>query len=242
MRPADLEALETAIGYRFRDREILQRALTHSSHVHERTFSDPQPGLRDNEQLEFLGDSVLGFIISESLVARFPEYPEGRLSKMKAHLVSATYLYEVAQRLELGRYLQLGRGEEMSGGRTKRTLLVDGLEAFIAAVYLDGGLEVTRDFVCRFVIGDVPGEKVLLDERLPDQLVDFKSALQELAQARKLPQPRYSIVKERGPEHSKTFTIEVRMGRELAGQAEGYTKKSAAQKAAREIYEKLVAE
>jgi ribonuclease-3 len=148
----------------------------------------------------------------------------------------------VAQRLELGRYLQLGRGEEMSGGRTKRTLLVDGLEAFIAAVYLDGGLEVTRDFVCRFVIGDVPGEKVLLEERLPDQLVDFKSALQELAQARKLPQPRYAIVKERGPEHSKTFTIEVRMGRELVGQAEGYTKKSAAQKAAREIYEKLLAE
>jgi ribonuclease-3 len=242
MRPADVEALETTIGYRFRDREIVERALTHSSHVHERTFSDPQPGLRDNEQLEFLGDSVLGFIISESLVARFPEYPEGRLSKMKAHVVSATYLYQVAQRLELGRYLQLGRGEEMSGGRTKRTLLVDALEAFIAAVYLDGGLEAARDFVGRFVVGGAPGREVPLEERLPEELVDFKSALQELAQARKLPQPRYAIVKERGPEHSKTFTIEVRVGRELVGQAEGYTKKSAAQKAAREIYEKLLAE
>src|SRR3989442_10716137 len=133
MRPADLEALETAIGYRFRDREILQRALTHSSHVHERTFSDPDGGLRDNEQLEFLGDSVLGFIISESLVARFPQHPEGRLSKMKAHLVSATYLYGVAQRLELGRYLQLGRGEGMSGGRPQRTPPGGGAQTFLCA-------------------------------------------------------------------------------------------------------------
>jgi ribonuclease III len=235
----DLEELQSAVGRRFRDQDMLHRALTHSSHVHERMLADRDSTLRDNEQLEFLGDSVLGFLISECLVSRFPEYPEGRLSKMKAHLVSATWLYEVAQQLDLGKYLQLGRGEEMSGGRGKRTLLVDGLEALIAALYLDGGMEAAREFVTRFVIGQAENELALLANRQPNQVLDFKSALQELAQARKLPQPRYTIVKERGPEHSKTFTIEVRMGRDWVGRAEGLTKKSAAQKAAREIYEKL---
>ena len=219
---------------------ILDRALTHSSNVHEKTIVEGNDALEDNEQLEFLGDSVLGFLISESLVKRFPDYREGRLSKLKAHLVSATHLFGAAQKLELGQYLVLGRGEEMSGGRTKRTLLVDGLEALIAAVYLDGGLEAARSFVRHCVVGDAAGDPESLEEGLPDQVVDFKSALQELAQARKLPQPRYTIVKERGPEHSKTFTIEVRVGKELSGQAEGFTKKSAAQKAAQAIYEKLI--
>ena len=238
---ADLEALESRTGHRFHDREILRRALTHSSHVHEKTLTEKNETLCDNEQLEFLGDAVLGFLTSESLVARFPSHREGRLSKLKAHLVSATHLFEVAQKLEIGQYLQLGRGEEMSGGRTKRTLLVDALEAFIAALYLDGGLDTARQFVRQFVIGQVNGEADPVEEDLPDQVVDFKSALQELAQSRKLPQPRYAIVKERGPEHSKTFTIEVRVGRGWASQAEGFTKKSAAQKAAREVYEKLLA-
>jgi ribonuclease III len=246
---ADLEALETSTGYRFQNREILERALTHTSHVHERTLSGrgegdgdvPNSAQDDNEQLEFLGDAVLGFLISESLVARFPVHREGRLSKLKAHLVSATHLFEVAWKLDLGKYLKLGRGEEMSGGRTKRTLLVDSLEALIAALYLDGGVEAARSFVKQFVIGHAEGDLEHPEDSLPDQVVDFKSALQELAQARKMPQPRYSIVKERGPEHSKTFTIEVRVGRDCVGQAEGLTKKSAAQKAAREIYERLTA-
>ena len=237
--PADLDALEAAIGHRFADREMLHRALTHSSHVHERTVASGPDGLRDNEQLEFVGDSVLGFLISEELLKRHPEAAEGRLSKLKAHLASAAWLHEAARQLRLGDYLQLGRGEEMSGGRTKKTLLVDGLEALIAAIYLDGGLETARGFVNRFVVApgvsaDVPGE-----ERLPQNLTDYKSALQELAQARHLPQPRYVIVRERGPEHSKTFTIEVRVGREWVGQADGFTKKSAAQKAAREVYDRM---
>jgi ribonuclease III len=235
---ADLEALESTTGHRFHNREVLHRALTHSSHVHEKTLAGDSQS--HNEQLEFLGDAVLGFIISESLVARYPEYREGRLSKLKAHLVSATHLLAVAQKLDLGRYLQLGRGEEMSGGRTKRTLLVNALEAFIAALYLDGGVDATRSFVLRFVMGEADSDLGRLAENLPFQAADFKSALQELAQARKLPQPRYAIVKEQGPEHSKTFTVEVRVGRELAGQAEGLTKKSAAQKAARDVYEKLI--
>lgn len=237
--PADLDALEAAIGHRFTEREMLRRALTHSSHVHERSLVSAADGLRDNEQLEFLGDSVLGFLISEELLKRHPEAAEGRLSKLKAHLASATWLHEVARQLQLGDYLHLGRGEEMSGGRTKKTLLVDGLEALLAAIYLDGGLESARGFVNRFVF--TPGDAIDVggEERLPENLTDFKSALQELAQARHLPQPRYVIIRERGPEHSKTFTIEVRVGREWVGQADGFTKKSAAQKAARDVYERM---
>jgi ribonuclease-3 len=245
----DLDHLETALGHHFKNRKLLFRALTHSSRVHEIQAAEPSGSDTDNEQLEFLGDSVLGFLISESLVQRFPSYPEGRLSKLKAHLVSAAHLYEVAQKLELGQYLILGRGEEMSGGRAKRTLLVDCLEALIAALYLDGGIEVTRNLVNHWIIGDrarptaqASARGLEEEEILGAPIVDFKSALQELAQVRKLPQPRYVIVSERGPEHSKTFTIEARVGREWISQAEGFSKKSAAQKAARGVFDKLMEE
>jgi len=234
-----LENLETALGRRFQNQELLLRALTHSSRVHESQAAEVADPSSDNEQMEFLGDAVLGFLVSESLVARFPSYPEGRLSKLKAHLVSAAHLYEVARRIELGQYLFLGRGEEMSGGRDKRTLLVNCLEALIAALYLDGGIEATREFVNRWIFVDAEGE-AFEQEILGAPIVDFKSALQELAQARKLPQPRYVIVKERGPEHSKTFTIEARVGRDWIGQAEGLSKKSAAQNAAQEVLSKLM--
>jgi ribonuclease-3 len=241
---ADLEHLEVDLGHHFQNREILVRAVTHSSRVHEQAADQPDSPAgphTDNEQMEFLGDAVLGFLAAESMVQRFPSYPEGRLSKLKAHLVSAAHLYEVAQKLELGQYLILGRGEEMSGGRSKRTLLVDCLEALIAALYQDGGMEVTREFVNRWVIGDAGGDPQSLEhEIMGAPIVDFKSALQELAQARKLPPPRYVIVKERGPEHSKTFTIEVRLGREWVGQAEGFSKKSAAQNAARDVLARLM--
>ena len=236
---ADLDALEAAIGHRFADREILHRALTHSSHVHEQALAGGQPAVRDNEQLEFLGDSVLGFLISEDLLERLPDAAEGRLSKMKAHLVSAAWLHEAARRLRLGEYLQLGRGEEMSGGRGKKTLLVDAFEALIAAIYLDGGMAPAREFVQCFVVFPGISADGIAAGQFPQNLTDYKSALQEFAQARRLPPPRYVIVHERGPEHSKTFTVEARVGREWVGQAEGNTKKSAAQKAARDVYERL---
>ena len=238
---ADLDALEDAAGYRFANREILGRALTHSSHVHEPALAGGDPTARDNEQLEFLGDSVLGFLISEDLLLRHPEAAEGRLSKLKAHLVSAAWLHQAAQRLCLGDYLELGRGEEMSGGRAKKTLLVDALEALIAAIYLDGGMEPARKFIQRFVVAPGMSEDGVDGEQVPQNLTDYKSALQEFAQARRLPPPRYVIVRERGPEHSKTFTVEARLGREWVGQAEGNTKKSAAQKAARDVFERLQA-
>src|SRR5256714_13944411 len=146
-----IDALQEEIGYRFRNRELLVRALTHSSHVHEILPKDSgalaHKVAYDNEQMEFLGDAILGFLISETLVERFPDFPEGKLSKLKAQLVSATHLIDAAQKLEIGKYLRLGRGEELSGGRSKRTLMVDALEALIAAVYLASGVAPQRDFV-----------------------------------------------------------------------------------------------
>ena len=239
MRP-DLSCLETAIGYQFRNRELLHRALTHSSHVHERSSADGRQ-MADNEQLEFLGDAILGFLISETLVDRLPGYSEGRLSKLKAHMVSAAHLIGVAEGLQLGQFLQLGRGEEMSGGRSKRTLLVDALEALIAALYLDAGIEPTRQFVKHHIAGDPAVAGMFSADQPPSALTDFKSALQELARARHLPLPRYVIVQETGPEHSKTFTMEVRVGKDWTAQAEGYSKKNAAQNAARLALEQLLA-
>jgi ribonuclease-3 len=236
--PCDLSSLEAAIGHRFRNRELLQRALTHSSHVHEKVAGTTAP-LADNEQLEFLGDAILGFLISDALVEKLPGYSEGQLSKLKAHMVSAAHLFGVAERLQLGQYLQLGRGEETSGGRSKRTLLVDALEALIAALYLDAGIERARDFVRDRVAGD-PTADIFSTDYLSPALTDFKSALQELARARHFPLPRYVIVKEKGPEHSKTFTIEVRVGKDWVAQADGYSKKNAAQSAARVVLEQLL--
>jgi ribonuclease-3 len=237
---ADVESLEILLGHRFTDRGILRRALTHSSHAHENPPAAESNLLRDNEQLEFLGDSVLGFLISEMLIQQFPAYREGRLSTIRAHLVSAVHLHKVAQSLELGQYLQIGRSEEMTGGRSKRTLLVDALEALIAALYLDGGTDAARAFVREHVLNG--GDPMLAEVAGQAPAVgDYKTALQELARARKLPPPRYVLVREHGPEHSKTFTIEVRLGKEWSGQGEGFSKKSAAQKAAREVYERLSA-
>ncbi len=234
---AESSTLEERIGYRFSDAQLLRRALTHSSLANESRNSGVE--LIDNEQLEFLGDSVLGFLVAEALVARFPEQSEGQLSRQKAHLVSAAHLHGVARRLDIGAFLDLGRSEEMSGGRAKKTLLVDGFEAVIAAVYLDGGLEVARALVRGFVLDAPLAEDEEAETDIQPAIANFKSALQELAQSRGLPQPRYAIVRERGPEHSKVFTVEVRIGRNWSGQADGRTKKVAAQRAARGVWERL---
>jgi ribonuclease-3 len=230
--PADPKALQAELGHTFRDQSLLLRALTHKSRAYENGAADCQD---DNEQLEFLGDSILGFLVSEWLVAEFPAFPEGRLSKLKAHLVSASHLHNVAKDLRLGEYLLLGRGEELSGGREKKAILANAIEALIAALYLDGGIEPVRTFVTERVLAEFH-----LNSDQSNNLVDFKSALQEMAQSLKLPQPRYAIVSERGPEHAKTFVVEVRVGREWASQAEGLSKKSAGQKAAELVLQQLV--
>jgi ribonuclease III len=234
LRDLEAEALEAALGYQFTTRELLTRALTHRSSAYERApAAAADNACSDNEQLEFLGDAILGFVVSDALVSAHPDFPEGKLSKLKAHLVSALHLHQVAARLKLGDHLVLGRGEEMSGGREKKALLANALEALIAALYLDGGIEPARRFILQHVIGGVePSSEVA-------PATDYKSALQELAQSLKLPQPRYAIVEERGPEHSKTFLVEVRVGRDWASRAEGLSKKSAGQKAAQELLRQL---
>lgn len=229
----DVARLENGLGHHFRDQGLLERALTHKSRIYEKGAEGSAS--TDNEQLEFLGDSILGFVVSEILVRRFASFPEGRLSKLKAHLVSAARLHEVAQELGLGEFLILGRGEEMSGGRLKKALLSDAVEALIAALYLDAGLEQARRFIETRVIGALHAT----EEAAESAVTDYKSALQEMAQTLKLPPPRYVIVAEDGPEHSKTFTVEVRLGKEWVSQAQGLSKKSAGQRAAQQILQQL---
>ncbi|MBM3810782.1 MAG: ribonuclease III [Acidimicrobiia bacterium] len=230
----NLDGLESRIGYRFVNRELLSRALTHKSRAFESgTGQGACSG--DNEQLEFLGDAILGFLISELLMSRHPNFPEGRLSKLKAYLVSANHLYHVAQGIQLGKHLFLGRGEELSGGREKRALLGDALEALLAAMYMDAGLEQARSFVLKYVVGDFDSSKSE-DESL---VVDYKSALQEAAQSMGLAMPRYVIVKESGPEHKKMFLVEARIGQNYSERAEDTSKKAAGQKAAQLLLAQL---
>ena len=216
----NLADLEQTIGYHFANAELAVRALTHRSHVRELPPGESEP----NEQLEFLGDSILGFLVSDALVRDFPQAQEGQLSKLKAQLVSSRQLYPVAQQIALGQYLRLGKGEEQSGGRTKKALLVDALEALVAAIYLDGGLEPARTFVQRWVLEAADWQEL--------QTADYKSELQELLQELHAPPARYVVIQERGPEHQKVFTIQVRVGRQTLGQADGESKKAAQQAAA----------
>jgi ribonuclease III len=245
MKEREITALEEGLGYHFRRRAVIEQAVTHSSQARE--LEGQQAGdkykVSDNEQLEFLGDAVLALVTSEALFQRFPHFREGELSKLRAHLVSERHLIQVAQQLELGHYLRLGRGEEKSGGRGKTALLVDALEAILAAIYLDGGLEVAREFVLRNVIAPELERMERGGGSLP--ITDFKSALQEAVQSLGLPQPVYALVEEAGPEHSKTFTVEARLHTrenkdlELVGRAQGSTKKTAEQDAARQLLTSL---
>ena len=225
-----VEDLEAVIGYRFASRKLLRQALTHRS-----CASRARPADGHYERLEFLGDSILGFLVSEHLVQRFPESPEGQLTKLKAFLVRAENLAAVARELDLGAYLALGPGEEAAGGRNKKGLLEDALEALIAAVYIDGGIHAARDFVQRAILGDDALEAA--EENLP--LDNFKSALQEYLQARKLPVPIYRVAGEIGPPHHKTFTMEVSIGGLVRERASGDSKKSAGQQAARLAFERV---
>lgn len=242
MKSDELSKLERTLGHRFRDRDLLAKALTHRSHAHETAMESPQLAGIHNEQMEFLGDAVLGFVASETLFQQFPEYSEGQLSKLRAFLVSAQHLQAVARKLKLGEYLRLGRGEEKSGGRDKAALLVDATEAVLAALYLDGGLDAARPFIQKKILAS---ELKRLQAHPEDVLVtDFKSALQETLQGEGLPQPRYAVVREHGPDHAKTFTIELRIkppdGRsEQVTRASAGSKKQAEQKAARSALEKL---
>src|ERR1700678_1508260 len=243
MKEREINALETALGYHFHRRAVIEQAVTHSSQAREQESQQAGENkfrVHDNEQLEFLGDAVLSLVTSEELFQRFPQFREGELSKIRAHVVSERHLIRVAQQLELGDYLRLGRGEEKSGGRSKTALLVDALEAILAAIYLDGGMEPAREFFLREIL--TPELERMEREGGALPMTDFKSALQEALQGLGMAQPSYVLVQEAGPEHSKTFTVEVHLnaknGEERAdfvGRAEGSTKKTAEQDAARQL-------
>lgn len=250
IKSREIAELEKSLGHHFQRPELLEQALTHSSQARELEALGAVGGLSngishqgDNEMLEFLGDAVLGLVTSETLFHRFPEFQEGQLSKLRAHLVGQRHLLQVAEQLEIGHYMRLGRGEEKSGGRNKASLLVDALEAILAALYLDGGWQVTRDFIVRTIVEPELANMQLETSAIP--VMDFKSALQEALQARGVAQPVYALVKEEGPEHRKTFTVEVRLPApakgEFVGRAQGPTKKRAEQEAARQVLEHLSA-
>jgi ribonuclease III len=230
---SELEPLERTIGYRFRDRGLLEHALTHRSRVHE----DASGGVFDNESMEFLGDSVLGFVIADMLFREFPQHNEGHKSKLKASLVSAASLGRLGEALNLGDFLILGRGEEKTGGRRKRAIIADGYEALIAAVYLDGGIEAARGFIERqFASLIAEARKTGTAAAFTD---DWKSALQEWLQSRGRGLPAYRLAAEVGPDHHKRFLVEVLVDGEPVAQAEGRSKKEAAQAAARAALESL---
>jgi ribonuclease-3 len=223
----EFEPLERLIGYRFRDRGLLEHALTHSSRVHE----DASGGVIDNESLEFLGDSVLGFVIADMLFREFPQHNEGQKSKLKASIVSASSLARLGERINLGEHLILGRGEEKTGGRRKLALIADCYEALIAAVYLDGGIEAAREFIERQFASLIDEAKRTGAHAAFTE--DYKSALQEWLQSHERGLPVYRLVTEIGPAHRRRFEVEVLVGGEAVARAEGRSKKEAAQAAAR---------
>ena len=223
----EFEPLERIIGYRFRDRGLLEHALTHRSRVHE----DASGGVFDNESLEFLGDSLLGFIIADMLFREFPEHDEGQKSKLKASIVSAASLARLGERIDLGSFLILGRGEGKTGGRRKQALIADSYEALIAAIYLDGGLDPARAFVERQFA------ELIAEARrtgaAADFTEDYKSALQEWLQSRDRGLPLYRLAAEVGPPHKRRFEVEVIVDGQPLAAAEGSSKKEAAQAAAK---------
>ena len=222
MVPEKQEILQQAIGYMFRNPQLLEQALTHSSFANE----GKKHG-HNNERLEFLGDSVLSVIVARYLFLTYRDLPEGELTKLRASLVCEKALDEFAAQISLGNYLRLGRGEEMTGGRERPSILADAFEAVIAAIYLDGGYEAAQ----KFVLGFIPKD---LDVHKPNKLSDYKTALQEIIQQNREERIEYVLVDEHGPDHAKVFTAEVLLNSNVIGTGTGSSKKQAEQNAAHE--------
>lgn len=216
-----LKDLETAIGYKFKNITLLQNALTHSSYANEQWHDS----LKSNERLEFLGDSILGMVVAEHLYRTQADRLEGDLTRMRADMVCEASLARIAERIELGQYLLLGHGEEQSGGRNRPSILADAVESVLAACFLDGGMDAARRFIETFVLCNVPQSRL--------RNVDYKTALQELVQQKKNQQISYRLVGESGPDHNKSFCVEVTLNGTVVGKGTGTSKKRAEQDAAR---------
>lgn len=225
-----MDSLEKKIGHSFRDRALLTTALTHSSYANENRGRG-----ECNERLEFLGDSVLGMVVADALFRRFPELPEGRMTRLRAQLVCEESLHRVASELGLGEYVRLGRGEEHTGGRRRTSILADAVEAVIAAMYLDGGLETAKAFIERQILSALDGAGPVM------RVEDCKTELQELVQKKSGQSLSYELLGESGPDHDKTFTSQVCLNGRPIGSGSGRTKKEAEQAAARAALEALKA-
>lgn len=209
--------------------ELVDHALTHTSYAHEKHGKAED----SNEKLEYLGDAVLGLVVSEFIYRRYPDADEGGLSKIKGHVVSAAVLSKVAKELGVGQYLLLGKGEESSGGKQRDSTLADAFEALIGAFYLDGDLQSVSSFILRLL------EPSIKDSKSEKTVNDYKSALQELVQKKFRTSPRYEVIKELGPEHKKVFEIQVKIQGEIYGLGKGNNKKQAQQAAAEKAWENL---
>lgn len=219
----NMDALQQKLGYVFRDPELARTALTHSSYANEHHCPS-------NERLEFVGDSVLGMVVADSLYRQFPEFTEGQMTRQRADLVCESGLWDVAQRVGLGAFLRLGRGEDLSGGRTRHSILADCVEAIIAAIYLDGGIDSAREFICTHILSKLQNNTATL-------MRDYKTELQELVQQQPGGSVSYTLTDESGPDHAKVFTTTVSFGGKTAGIGEGHTKKEAEQMAAKDALE-----
>ena len=222
-----IKDLETAIGYRFHNIQLLQNALAHSSYANERWHNS----LLSNERLEFLGDSVLGMLVAEYLYRNFPNRPEGELTRMRADMVCEKTLAAAANRIGLGEHLLLGHGEEQGGGRNRASILADAMESIIAACFLDGGLDAALSFVQKFILVEVPVTKL--------HNADYKTQLQELVQQKKNQVLSYALIGQSGPDHDKQFDVAVSLNGNVVGEGSGSSKKRAEQMAARSAIERL---
>lgn len=227
--PNGLSELEEKFGYRFKNRQLLMAALCHRSVLN---LGNPEH-LKSNERLEFLGDSILGMIISEFLYSKYPNFREGKLTKLKGSLVSEAVLYKVAREIDLGKFLIMSRDEHRSGGRDRKTILADGYEAVLGAIYLDGGLNPVKGAVKAHVLDR---HKSIISG---DEHTNYKGKLLEYSQGHGMGIPRYEVIEETGPEHRKYFKIVAKIRGKQMGVGHGRTKKEAEQRAAKVAYERL---
>ncbi|MCQ2535728.1 MAG: ribonuclease III [Lachnospiraceae bacterium] len=214
-----MSSFEEKIGYSFKNKDLLTQALTHSSYANEKKMK----ALSDNERLEFLGDAVLEVVSSDFLYKEYPDLPEGKLTKLRASLVCEPTLAYCAMQMGLGSYLLLGKGEDATGGRTRKSILSDALEATIGAIYLDGGIELARGYIMQFILNDIENKQMFSDS---------KSLLQEKVQASGKELPEYVLVGEFGPDHAKSYEVEVLVDGKSLAKGQGQTKKAAEQEAA----------
>ena len=215
----DIKKFQEVIGYHFHDEKLLRQALTHSSFANEKHLKKHS----DNERLEFLGDAVLEIISSEFLYKEYPDKPEGELTKLRASIVCEPTLALCTKNIALGEYLLLGKGEDQTGGRGRKSILSDALEAVIGAIYLDGGFANAKEFIHKYILTDIEHKQLFYDS---------KTILQEIVQEKGTQPVEYVLIKEEGPDHNKNFTVDARVNGKVMGQGSGHTKKAAEQAAA----------